>query len=161
MPDARPNGGDAAARQNELPDVSCGATALTSPPESIPKGGCAHCLSALMPVELRWRSGQCDRCYNKAQGGAKCGGCQKGLWKCELNLPSRRCCECEAHRCKRCEEILTAVEVRWENQYCNRCYNLWRGTTQPCEWCRRGLLLPEIRWGSMYCGPCRDAWRRF
>jgi len=183
MPYAWPNSRDAAVQENvsargasamesedakrcrmeseAVPDVSCGTAASTSPKESIPKGGCALCPSALMPFELRWRSGKCNRCYNKEQGGAKCDGCQKGLWKCELNLPSRRCCECLPLSCTGCKESLTAVEVRWGNQYCNRCYNLWSGTTQPCEWCRRGLLLPEFRRGSVYCDPCRGAWGRF
>jgi len=182
MPYAWPNGGDAAVQENDpamgasamepdapheaveskgVPDVSRGAAPSTSPPESIPEGACVRCHLALMPFERHWKSGKCNRCYNEAQGGAKCDGCGKGLWKCERKLPSRRCCECEAHRCKRCDRGLTAEEVRWDNQYCNRCYNLWKRTTKPCGWCRRGLLLPEFRGGSIYCDPCREAWGRF
>ena len=149
MPGALSNG-DAASSSSassaELPDVS---------PESLPEGGCSHCASALRSFELCWGSGQCNRCYNKGKGGPRCYGCQKGLWKCELNFPSGYCCECFPLNCAECRRQLTVVEVRWGNHCCDLCYNRWKKHTPPCKSCWYGLLLPEMKGGSMLCQPCR------
>ena len=174
---ARLNGGDAAGSQSDpametmqvgpatgggghgVPDVSRETDPSTSPPESIAEGACDRCREALMPFERRWKSRMCNRCFNESQGGAKCEGCEKGLWNSERKLGRRRCCKCEAYKCTECRSVLTGDEVRWVNQCCNRCYNLWKGTTKPCRSCRKGLLLPEFRGGSFYCDPCCEEWR--
>jgi len=152
MRGALPNGDAASASSTEPSGVS---------PASLPKGGCSHCASALRPFERCWGSFQCNRCYNKGKGGPTCDRCQKGLWHCEIKLPSGRCCECFPLKCTGCEGYLDAVEVRWGNHCCNRCYNLWRGTIPACYGCKKGLLRPEMKGGSMYCAPCLAAWSRF
>ena len=146
-------------------DASSSSASSTEPPivspESLPKGKCSSCTSALWPFERSWGSGKCNRCYNKDKGGARCAGCRKGLWKCELKFPSGHCCECFPLKCTECLGKLTVVEVRWGNHCCDRCYNLWKRITPPCKSCKYGLLRPEMKGGSIYCDPCRKAWHRF
>ena len=158
MPGVFPNADDASsssAQSSELPDAYQSSELPDASPESHPKRKCSSCKKALWPFERSWGSGKCNRCYNKDKGGPECAGCRKGLWKCELEFWSGYCCECFPPKCTECPEKLTPVEVRWSNDCCDRCYNLWKWITPPCKSCNCGLLRPEMRGGSIYCFPCR------
>jgi len=160
-----PAPGGAAARHLGMPvDPPASATALPGgrPSPLLPTppaaGDCDRCNEALMSFEKGWNTQLCNRCFNKSQRYDTCKKCGKGLWTCERNTGLGLCLGCHQYGCKHCQTELEVDELRYAKQCCNRCYNLRKGSTEPCLSCRRGLLLREQA-KSGWCGRCWQEWR--